>query len=185
MRRPEGFVTVKSITDSRGRPISAQKAIHDGIVTPGRKIPDWLTLDRGEIPLGKNLFLDSGRQLLAFAFGFASPISNFVCKKFAVGTGTTAPNVGDTALEAPINLTDTNSDTVLDSPFKAIGAVTWPAPFIVHVEMPLGLSDANGYLISELGLFSEDETIFSRLIMLGKINKDSSQSMVLTWRIRF
>lgn len=181
--RPRGFVSIKSIQTADGKPMSTQQAVDYGIVKPqGQSPPGW-GIDRTEIPLGWNMWVDSGRQLLTYALGFRSPISHFVCTKFAVGTGTTAPAVADTSLEEAILLTDTNADLTLDSPYKAIGAATFPSPFIIHIEMPLAVGDANGKLITELGLFSEDESIFARKTILG-IDKQSDFGTVLIWRLR-
>src|ERR1044071_1905527 len=97
--RPKGFLSVKNVTLADGKVISNQQAVDYGWFRPGTVLPGW-DLAKEEIPLGPNLWSDNGRQLLAYCFGFKSPVSDFVCANFGVGTGTTAPTVVDVALES-------------------------------------------------------------------------------------
>jgi hypothetical protein len=176
--RPQGFVSISKITLANGQELSMQRAVDYGWITApeGRQPAGW-GLERHEVPLGSNLFLDNGRQLLAYAFGFRAPIQNFVCQNFGVGTGTTTARVTDVALEAPITLS-----TGLTKP---IDTVDFLSAFIVRVAFTLGLTDANGYIISEMGLFSGNNSLIARKIRAVSINKTSEFSPTLTWRVRF
>lgn len=176
--RPKGLVTVSSIRLADGKPLSTRQAIEYGwICEPEGRQPVGWGLERHEVPLGTNLFVDNGRQLMAYAFGFRAPIQNFVCQNFGVGTGITAARVTDVALEAPITL---SSGTT-----KPIDAVDFLSAFVVRVAFTLGLSDANGYTISEMGLFSGNNSLMARKIRAVSINKNSEFAPTLTWRLRF
>jgi hypothetical protein len=97
-----------------------------------------------------------------------------------VGTGTTAPKVTDTGLENPIFFNPpTNTVTT-----KEIDGVDFPTAFVARMEFTLASSEANGYLITEMGLFSGNDTLIARKTNVG-INKSSDFSPTFTWRIRF
>jgi len=173
---PRGFVTISKLTQD-GKEISTQDAVDSGLIIPYGEKPKDFYIPKHEVPLGDNLFLDQGRQLQAYCFGFAAPIQNYVCSQFGVGTGTSPSKVTDTALQNPVEFT---AGVYL----KDINGVDYPAPFIARVEFTLGNSEANGYLLTEMGLYSGDGTLIARKIMTG-INKTSSLSPTLSWRIRF
>lgn len=176
--RPKGLVTISKITLADGKQLTTQQAIDYGwIREPAGRQPTGWGLERHEVPLGQNLFVDNGRQLVAYAFGFRAPIQNFVCQKFGVGTGVTTARVTDVALEAPITLT-----TGLTKP---IDAVDYLSAFVVRVSFTLGLGDANGYVISEMGLFSGNNSLMARKIRAVSVNKNSEYSPTFSWRLRF
>jgi hypothetical protein len=165
--------------DASGKEISTQKAVDYGWIAPaGGSYRGW-GLDKHEVPLGKNLFLDQGRQLLAFAFAFRSPIEDYVCRKFGVGTGLTAAKVSDVSLESAITLASTSAITA------PIDSIDFLSAFLVRVSFTLALGDANGYVITEMGLFSGNNTLMARKIRSVAVNKTSDFSPTLTWRIRF
>lgn len=178
--RPKGLITVSGITTADGKIIPLQKAVEYGWIKPasGRSPSGW-GLPKEEVSLGSNLFLDQGRQLLAFCFGFRSPIADYTCQQFSIGTGTTAPAVTDVALESPIYL---DSATSTQAPILGVDFLT---PFVVRVSYQIAIGDANGYLITERGLLSGNGTLFARHVSAAGINKTSDFSPTLTWRIRF
>jgi hypothetical protein len=178
--RPEGLVTVSGVRLADGRSISTQQAVDYGWIVPikGMSPAGW-GLERHEVSLGSNLFLDQGRQLLAYCFGFRAPVEDYTCQKYSVGTGTTTPQVTDVALEAPITLASTAS-TMAD-----IDGVDFLAPFVVRVSYTIALGDANGNLITERGLLSKNGTLFARHVTTAGINKTADFSPTLTWRVRF
>lgn len=177
--RPKGLITVSGITTADGKIIPLQKAVEYGWIKPasGRSPSGW-GLPKEEVSLGSNLFLDQGRQLLAFCFGFRSPIADYTCQQFSIGTGTTAPAVTDVALESPIYL---DSATSTQAPILGVDFLT---PFVVRVSYQIAIGDANGYLITERGLLSGNGTLFARHVSAAGINKTSDFSPTLTWRIR-
>ena len=176
--RPKGLVTVSGVVDADGKPISTQQAVDYGWIVPARGNFQGWGLTKEEVPLGKNLFVDQGRQLLAYAFGFRAPIENYVCRKFGVGTGRTPAKVTDIALESPVTL---------DSGFTtgAVDSIDFLSAFLVRVSFTLGTADANGYAISELGLFTGSDVLLARKLRSVVINKTSDFSPTLTWRLRF
>lgn len=186
--RPKGYLTISKFTRPDGSILSTQDAVDQGLFTPTLVAPKSWGIQKHEIPLGQNLFTDEGRQVIAYAFGFRSPIANYVCTQFGIGTGTTAPKVTDVALESPLTFYDSNSDTVADSLYKPIAQASFPYPFIVDIEMALAYTEANGYLITELGLFTGSSggggnTLLARKVILG-YNKDESLAPSFIWRIR-
>ena len=178
--RPKGLVTVSGIRLADGSSISTQRAVDYGwiVPVPGQSPAGW-GLERHEVSLGENLFVDQGRQLMAFCFGFRSPVSDFTVQQFSVGTGLTAPQVTDVALESPITLASTAST------LAPIDGVDFLTPFVVRVSYTIALGDANGYLITERGLLSGNGTLFARHVSSAGIAKSSDFSPTLTWRIRF
>ncbi len=174
---PEGLVTISRVMTDDGKEISTQKAVDYGWINPGtsRQPAGW-DLERHEIVVGNNLFLDNGRQVLCYAMGGRAPIYNYVISQFGVGTGISAARVTDVALEAPITL----STGLL----KPIDAVDYLSAFVMRISFTLGLADANGYIISEMGLFSGGGAIIARKVRAVSINKNSSFSPVCSWRIR-
>lgn len=178
MKRPEGILTVSGIKLADGKTLSTQQAVDYGWVKAAPGAFSGWGLERHEVPLGENLFVDQGRQIVAYAFGFRSPVSDYTVQRFGVGTGLTPAKVTDVALQAPVTLN--NSSTT-----KEIDTVDFLSPFVVRVGFTLATDDANGYILSEMGLFSGGEALIARKVRAVSINKTSDFSPTLTWRIRF
>jgi len=177
--RPEGLITVSKITLADGAELPLRKACDYGFISPQRTPAGW-DVGSDEVCIGKNLFVDSGRQLMAYAFGFRAPISDYTLQQFGVGTGLTAAQVTDVALEAPVPLNSQSGGTV-----APISSVDFLTAFVVRVGFTVALGDANGYLLTEFGLFSGNGTLLARKVQSVGINKTSDYSPTLTWRIRF
>lgn len=174
----KGFVTIIGVTLADGTPVSTQKAIEYGWITApvGRQPGGW-GLERHEVPIGTNLIVDQGRQCNAYAMGYRSPITDYVIARFGVGTGLTAAKATDVALEAPITLS-----TGLTKP---VDLVDFPGPFMVRIIGTLSTSEANGYVISEMGAFTAAGTLIARKVRSTTINKTSDFAPTIAWRIRF
>ena len=164
--RPQGLVTVARIVDSSGKEVPLEKAVRYGWIQPGAE----------SCP---NLFVDQGRQLLAYAFAFRSPIQNYVCQQFGIGTGTRPAKTTDVALQAPVLLASVSSYTA------PIDSIDFLSAFVVRVAFTLGLGDGNGSLITEMGLFSGNNTLIARRVRIAGINKTQDFAPTLTWRLRF
>ena len=164
--RPSGLVSVTRIVDALGQDIPFEKAVRYGWISP-TSVQD-----------SPNLFVDAGRQLLAYAFGFRSPISDYVCSKFGVGTGTVSARVTDVALQAPVIL---NSGLTVGN----IDSIDFLTAFVVRVAFTLCLADANGFALTEFGLFSGNNTMLARKTRSVAINKTGDFSPTVSWRIRF
>jgi len=177
--RAEGLITVSGITLADGSKLSTQQAVDYGwIKAPrGRQTRGW-GLSRHEVVVGRNLFLDQGRQVACYALGFRSPIANYTIQSFGVGTGLTPATVTDVALQAPVTLS--NGQTT-----KAIDCIDFLSPFVMRVSFTIGVSDANGYILSEMGLFSGGGAIIARKVRAVSINKTSDYAPTLSWRVRF
>lgn len=163
--RPQGLVTIDRIVDSFGKEIPIEAAIRYGWIQPGAEC-------------APNLFVDQGRQLLAYCFAFRSPIQNFVCSNFGIGTGTTPAKTTDVALAAPVALASGNFTAPINS-------IDFLSAFVVRVSFTLGLLDAPGSLITEMGLFSGNNTLIARRVRTVGINKTTDFAPTLTWRLRF
>ncbi len=164
--RPQGIVTIARIVDSFGKEIRLERAIRYG----------WIEAGAESAP---NLFVDQGRQLLAYAFAFRSPISNYTCQQFGVGTGSTPAKISDVALEAPVLLASAAAYTA------PIDSIDFLSAFVVRVAFTIGLGDANGSNITEMGLFSGGGVLIARRVRTVAINKSSDFAPTLTWRLRF
>ncbi len=176
--RPKGWVSIDKITDGFGKEISIEQAIKYGWIKTAYDARKPIAT---EVELGApNLFLDQGRQLLAYAFGFRAPIANYTCQQFGVGTGLTAAQVTDVALASPVALASQGNNTT--APVTSIDFLT---AFVVRVGFTIATTDANGYLLTEFGLFSGNGTLLTRFIRSVGINKTSDFAPTLTWRIRF
>lgn len=176
-----GIVVLTGATLADGRVISTQEVVDRGLVipAPGRQPSGW-GLQRHEVPLGKNLFTDVGRQQLAYCLGFKSPAGDYAIASFGVGTGTAVPRVTDTALEAPISFYDPGSGAVDKKP---VDTIDFPTAFVIRVSYSLAAGEANGYLLTELGLFTGNGSLVARKTNTG-ISKDSSWSPSLSWLLR-
>ena len=177
--RAEGLITVSKITLADGKELPLRKACDYGWIVPTRTPGGW-DVGADEVCIGQNLFLDQGRQLLAYAFGFRAPIENYTVQNFGVGTGLTAARVTDVALEAPVPLASGFGATT-----APINSVDFLTAFVMRVGFNLAVGDANGYLLTEFGLYSGNNTLLARKVRSVGINKTSDYAPTLTWRIRF
>lgn len=112
-----------------------------------------------------NLVVDNGRNLIRDLLNGTSTSALYT---IAVGTGTTAPTAADTALEAQV-YSDVISKRTTD-----IGKLT--------LSLYIGANAANGYTISEAGIFAADGTMFARTVFAG-LAKNSSNYLTITWEI--
>lgn len=180
MKHFKGFSSVTSVHDAEGKRVPLSKAVDYGWITPGKALPGWdLTSD--EIPLGPNLQLDNFRQYLCYASTFRNPVSNYVLQRFGVGTGVTPPNTANTQLQAQVNLVAPDNAQLST---KLVDYVAYPSPYYAQIYFTLGVNDANGYLITEAGLYSGDNTLLIRWTIPG-IAKDSTFTPTLQHRLAF
>lgn len=159
----DGRIYLKSAMGDDGKFYSYEDCVRYGW------LKDRELADDGAI--ASNLFVDQGRQLLAYLWAGKSPLTDHVVSKFAVGTGTGSSHITDTALESEVHR-------------NSINGVDFPAPFVARAEFTLGLNDANGYLITEFGLFSASNALYARWLEVG-VNKTSQFAPTFQWRIRF
>lgn len=177
----QGLLTLNRVI-ADGVCLSASAAVRRGIITSIDVDRGYWAVEDDEVPVSHNVFVDGGRQLLSFIFGGRSPLNNYICQSFGVGTGDPGlypPNATDVALVSPVALASVGGAFT-----KPIDGVDFPAPFIARVQLTLAASDANGYLVTEFGLFSGDGTLLARTTNTG-INKSSESSYQYSWKIRF
>jgi hypothetical protein len=84
------------------------------------------------------------------------------------------------SLEAPVGLASQGGD--ITAPVTSIDFLT---AFVVRVGFTIATGDANGYLLTEYGLYSGNGTLLARFVRSVGINKTSDFAPTLTWRIRF
>jgi hypothetical protein len=176
--KPQGLVTISKIVDASGKSIPLDDAVRYGWLPRDiSRAPAGWGVGRGEAYLGSNLWLDQGRQVICYLLGYRSPIQDYVCSKFAVGTGTTTARATDVNLEAPITLSS-------GSPLGNIDTIDYLSAFVMRVAFTLGLADANGFLITEHGLYTGGNAIIARKVRSVGISKTSDFSPSLLWRLR-
>jgi hypothetical protein len=175
-----GFSSVVGVKDAEGNTVKLADAIRYGWITPGKALPGWdLTSD--EVPLGPNLQLDNFRQYLCYAATARSPIIQFAIQRFGCGTGVVPPTTANTQLLTQVPLVAPDSANYNT---KLIDYVSYPSPFYAQIYFTLGVNDANGYLLTEFGLYSGDQTLLIRWTIPG-IAKDSTFTPTLQHRLAF
>lgn len=181
MKHFKGFSSISAVHDRDGRLLSPYEVVDRGIVIPGKGEDGW-GLGPNEIPLGPNLQLDNFRQYMAYAMTFRSPVSNYVIQRFGVGTGTLPPTTADVQLQNQVALVASDNPSATT---KLIDYCSYPSPYIVQIYFTLGTQDANGQLITELGLFSGDGTILVRWTLPAGINNTGQTAVTFLHRLAF
>ena len=151
--------------------------------------------DTGHIALGNNLVVNLARQTIANLIGGrdlseVSPVKDWVVNKVSFGTYDEAPRFTDASLSPQFvdgQFAGGENEIIIDpiegNKKKGIHAVDWPAPYIVRFEIILLEGEANGYTIRELGLWTENETLFARKATIG-ISKSDTFGLSFLWRVR-
>lgn len=121
----------------------------------------------------RNLILTNGlAEIVASIVGQTNHVPNY----FALGTGTTAPAVGQTSLIVGDNLT-----------WRAIAAKSLYTTTIASYETVYTTTQANGTW-AEIGMYSgATATAFSGLLFaraLINVTKTSSQTLTVSWRVQ-
>ncbi len=145
------------------------------------------------IYLGSNLVVDLGRQTLAYLIGgkdysISTPSNNWIVTKGSWGTHDEVPRFTDASLSPQAALGFTAGANEIEyAPGlkrKPIFSVDWPQPFIVRFEIVLDASEGNGYLIREMGLWTNNSNLFARKVFPA-IEKNDTFALGFLWRIRF
>ncbi len=116
---------------------------------------------------GENLIVNVGKQSLASLLGAATSAKRV--SKIGFGTSGTATAGGDTSLQSGF--------------IKALDGVTYSGTSAIF-EYALELNEYNGNTIREFGLFSNDDTLFSRIVR-NPIEKTNQIRLTGTWKITF
>lgn len=114
-----------------------------------------------------NLITMSGKQLIAFLLT-GEPGNNIVTK-IGIGDNNSLPVVSDTGL-SNVYIKPVTGHTLLE-------------PTVIQWHFSIDVDEANGMNISEFGLFSEGEQLFSRKIRSTAIPKDDSITLFGYWTI--
>ena len=116
----------------------------------------------------ENLIVDAGRIRMAQLLGGATVGQHIT--HVGIGSGSTPTDPGD------INLTDRTlvpiSAAIIDGK-------------MVHFDFFIGAETGNGTAIREFGLFCADETMFSRRVRSGTIEKEPDIEIEGYWEIHF
>lgn len=114
-----------------------------------------------------NLIVNVGKQSLARLLGVADADK----KVTKIGFGTSGAATAGT-------------NTSIDNEFvKALDGVTYSGTSAIF-EYALETTENNGVTIREFGLFSDDDTLFSRIVR-NPINKTADIRLSGTWKITF
>jgi len=136
---------------------------------PEGEITFKLTNSKGEVKetTVRNLVVSGGRTWITARMGGDTPP---LMSSIAVGTGTTAAELTDTALEAQIDIAE------MTEPGGNVTAnvIAYSATF------PAG--NATG-AITEAGIFNEDDLMLSRSVF-PVINKQADDVLNVIWRVR-
>jgi len=116
---------------------------------------------------GENLVVNVGKQSLALLLGDADPDKRV--SQIGFGTSGTATAGGDTSLQSAF--------------IKALDGVSYSGTSTIF-EYALELNEYNGNTIREFGLFTQDSTLFSRIIR-NPIEKTNQIRLTGTWKITF
>lgn len=95
-----------------------------------------------------NLVVDTGKSSVARLLAQANTLPQNRVTKIGFGDGSNSPDPNDTGL--------TNEYV------KALDGFSYPDPQSVSFSWSLDFSEANGLDITEFGLFTEDDVLFSR-----------------------
>lgn len=117
-----------------------------------------------------NLITTAGLDMLA---DFITSGSALQCTHIGVGTGTTPPAAGDTALETEVHV-------------EAVTVVT-STDGLATLKAVIGTGDANGNTLSEAGLLTAASSgvLFARLLFDPTVAKTSADTVTITWTVTF
>lgn len=127
-----------------------------------RRATDGALLERS---IRDNVITDNGLDLMA---GYLGGNTDFVTH-MAVGTGSSGPTASDTVLDTEV--------------FRNAIARRVPTAKRLRLQMFLGTGDANGFTLSEAGIFnaSSGGTMFSRVVISPAIVKTVSITVTMSW----
>ena len=126
--------------------------------------------ETGKIVINKeNLVVDTSGLILSRLLGAATSTRQITYLE--VGTGTTPPSTTDTTLGTSVFA-------------KLKTTETYPDTKSVKFTFTLTTSEANGYLLTEFGLFDNATTMFSRVVTSGYA-KDATTTLDIEWTITF
>lgn len=116
---------------------------------------------------GANLVMDVAPELVAHLLGGDG--SGAVITSIGLGTSNTAPTGGDVELTDPLT--------------KALDTRGYPAPGSVEFFWSLGLAEAVGMTIQELGLITASGTLIARKVLPNPITKSAAMGLTGSWRL--
>jgi hypothetical protein len=151
----KGFSSIVGVLDRDGLPVNPWVAAERGWFPVG-KAPADVKLGDDEVPLAVNLQLDNFRQYMAYAMTFRAPVGNYVLQRFGVGTGTAPPTTADVQLGNQIPLVASDNPSFNT---RLVDYAQYPSPFLTQIYFTLAITDAVGYLVTEMGLYSGDQTL--------------------------
>jgi hypothetical protein len=117
-----------------------------------------------------NLIVNNSKTILSHLIK-GGATATWAITQIGFGTGTVAPYVGQGALVNPTYL--------------AFDSITLPDAYSTSFNFTLGSTSANGKSISEFGLLSANNTLFSRKTRAKALVKNSSIVISGSWIITF
>jgi hypothetical protein len=156
----------------------------------------------GYLPLGANLVVDQARQTIANLLGGLDfPTNRWVITKASFGTYDTAPLFTDVTLSPQPDPSQSivggeNEIAVTPGVYKILlTSVDMPQPFVVRFEAVLAPNQAVGYLIREMGLWTQGNpqnedgsSAGAEQLVAHKcfpaLSRDGSSGVSFLWRVR-
>ena len=121
--------------------------------------------------IDRNLIVSGARTIITELLGGGTEYIT----KIGMGIGTSNPAETDTGLTDP---------SIAGLVYGTITSVTYPTTSSVMFSWTLDYDEGNGFDITEYGLFSTDDILFSRKTK-NAISKDSTLSFEGEWTIEF
>ena len=117
----------------------------------------------------QNLIVDISKTIHSRLLGGST--TGKIVTTIGFGTNGSAPVVGNTALTEAFT--------------KPLDSVSYPAANQVQFNFSLLATEANGLNILELGLLTDDASLYARRIRAGVLSKQSDISLTGSWVITF
>ena len=118
---------------------------------------------------GNNLVVNAGRESLTKLLTTTDPDKRITRAEWGEGAATPLP-----------------TDTALTNPYQnGIISSSYPSNIQVQYSLALGTSEGNGKALTELGLVSDDGTLFARFVWGSTINKSAGFALEADWIIQF
>ncbi len=125
-----------------------------------------------------NLVVDGSRWILQRLVGSAQ--SNKELQNLRVGTGTSPASLTDSSLGNQVDIATSG----IEPWNKLKTSTTYPTSESVTFHFTLTTGEANGNLLTEFGLYDDNDTMFSRVVTAGYA-KDATTTLTIEWTITF
>jgi len=154
----------------------------EGIKIEGRAYIQGLTKEKKTIfeYYSHNMIVNSGllaaTRMLSKSVSFPAS-GDYTITKFDVGTSSVATSASFTSLQGTTLSGRPSVPGGLNDPKMKITQVTYPLSTSVRFSFLIDFADFNGFDIKELALYTENNTMFNRVVFPSGFKKDNSFSV--------